>query len=190
MPSLNEQVAVLTALQKMVKERLAEVRAAADEALINAYDEDGVVKKALRVNGVKVGDHIVVLTSGEWAITDTGAFNDFALAYGLARLKPVISSDCMARAISVLEEAEPDLVSYEVEVDPKWQNYITNSAGCATLMDSGEPVPGVAFVGQTVKGTQVRGCKPADVIPVIQRLGGVDQLLLGAAREATTSQEA
>ena len=49
--NVNEQLAVLTALKKAVDERLKEVRSGADEAMRDAYEEDGVEKKALKVCG-------------------------------------------------------------------------------------------------------------------------------------------
>ncbi|MFQ9179683.1 MAG: hypothetical protein ACLR3C_06995 [Eggerthella lenta] len=53
--NVNEQLAVLTALKKAVDERLKEVRSGADEAMRDAYEEDGV-EKALKVCGEKVGE--------------------------------------------------------------------------------------------------------------------------------------
>jgi hypothetical protein len=48
--------------------------------------------------------------------------------------------------------------------------------------DSGLEVPGVAFRPRSVKGTQVRGCKPQDVEPLLKSLpGGVGGLLMGGA---------
>ena len=41
-PSINEQLAVLTALQKLVKQRLDAVRAEADTTLVSDYEADGV----------------------------------------------------------------------------------------------------------------------------------------------------
>ena len=57
--NVNEQLAVLTALKKAVDERLKEVRSGADEAMRDAYEEDGVEKKALKVCGEKVGELVV-----------------------------------------------------------------------------------------------------------------------------------
>lgn len=187
MASINEQVALLTALQKVVKERLNLARAEADEAMIEAYEEDGVVKKALKIGGVKVGDYSVVLTSDEWEITDAAAFEEFALSYGFGNYHKEIIPAYMAQAVAILEEEAPECLTEVIDIDPKWSNYVTNVAGVATLLDSGEPIPGLKYTGPRVKCTQVRGCKPEDVVPVLQRIGGIDQLLLGPANEDTNA---
>lgn len=177
--SASEQLAVLTALQKLVKERLDEVRSTADHELLESYEDDGTTKRALKVGGIKVGDHMVVLTSGTWTVTDREAFEDFALAYGFATARKSVRPECMHRAVCLLEDIDPSLLTQEVAVDAKWEALVTNSAGTPTLLDSGEIVPGLTLAPQRVKCTQVRGCKPRDIIPIVQQLGGVDALLLG-----------
>ena len=190
MMKVNEQLALLTALQKVVKSRLDEVRAEADDDLLADFDEDGVTKKALKLGGIKVGDFIVVLNSSKWAVEDAAAFGDFALTYGFATVRKSIRPEYMARALEVLSDELPDAVAEDVKLDPKWENYIENVAGTPTFLDSGEAVPGIRYTGQTVKGTQVRGCKPEDVAPIIAQLGGVDALLLGTPqKQLTTSEE-
>ena len=189
MMKLNEQVAVLTALQKMVKARLDEVRAEADEALLADFEEDGVTKKALKLGGIKVGDYIVVLNSGKWAVTDAEAFHEFALDYGFATIQRSIRPEYMNQAIDMMAEEYPEAVDESVKLDPKWENYVENVAGVPTFMDSGMTVPGIEYTGQTVKGTQVRGCKPEDVGPIIAKLGGVDALLLGEPNKQLTEAE-
>lgn len=176
--SLNEQLAVLTALQKAVKERLTEVRAAADGKMLEAYREDGVTRKALLVGGTKVGDYIVLLTGEDWEIADSDAFIEFALSYGFATVERQIRPECMARAVSIIADEEPELLREVTRLDPEWRRCIKASAGHATFLDSGEPVPGLEPVCQEVKGTQVRGCRPDEVLPALRSLGGIDRLLL------------
>ena len=178
---VNEQLAVLTAIQKAVKAKLDEVRAEADADMLVAFEDDGVTKKALKLGGVKVGDYIVVLASDDFIITDADAFNDFALTYGFANQKMSIKPECMEQAIKIIEEMDPFLLTEEVKPDSNWKKLLNNSAGTATYLDSGVPVSGVMVTGGGVKCTQVRGCKPEDVVPRIRELGGIDQLLLGEA---------
>lgn len=174
----TEQLAVLTALQKMVKGRLDEVRREADDDLLDAYDEDGVTKRALKIGGVKVGDHIVVMTTGTWEIEDSAAFEEFALDYGIGTIERSIKPEYIPRVLEILVCELPEAIEETVKLDPKWQSCLTNTGGVATFMDSGLRVPGVTYVGQQVKNTQVRGCKPEDVAPIIASLGGIDALLL------------
>lgn len=178
-PSLNEQLAVLTALQKAVKERLSEVRAAADAEMLDAYLEDGVTRKALMLGGMKVGDYIVLLSGEDWEIADPDAFIEFALSYGFATVEKQIAPECMVQAVSIIENEAPELLCEVTRLDPEWRRCIKASAGHATFLDSGEPVPGLEPVRQEVKGTQVRGCKPDEVLPALRSLGGIDRLLLG-----------
>lgn len=176
----NESLAVLTALQKAVKERLDAVRAEADAAMLADYEADGVVRKALKVNGAKVGDYLVVMTADDWAVTDAGALEDFALTYGFARPVLSIRPECMAAAVKLVEGIDPFLLQEEVKLNADWKKLLTNTGGVATFLDSGEPVPGVEPLPPRVKCTQVRGCKPSDVVPQIRQLGGLDRVLLGS----------
>ena len=180
---VNEEMAVLTALQKIVKARLDEARAAADEALLAEYAEDGTTKKALKLGGIKVGDYIVVLNKGQWAVSDRAAFEDFALAYGFAEARQSIRPEYMAAVVGLVAREMPEAILEEVRLDPKWESYVANVAGVATYLDSGMAVPGLEYTGQTVKGTQVRGCRPEDVAPILQSLGDVERMLLGEAPE-------
>lgn len=181
---INEQLAVLTALQKAVKAKLDEVRTEADTSMLDAYEEDGVVKKTLKVGGTKVGDYIVVLTSDDWAVTDEAALQEFALTYGFAGQELQIKPECMAQAVKLIEELDPFMLQEVVTINGDWKKFLTNTGGVATFLDSGEVVPGVQAMPPRVKCTQVRGCKPEDVVPLVRQLGGVDQLLLGEASES------
>lgn len=180
---------MLTALQKMVKERLDEVRAEADAELLAAYEDDGVTKKALRLGGVKVGDFVVVMNSGSWAVEDEEAFEDFALSYGFAEEERGVLPEWRARALEVLERELPEAISRTVKVSPKWQGLVRNVGGVPVYLDSGLEVPGLRFTGQTVKCTQARGCRPEDVAPIIRGMGGVDALLLGEPAEGAPALE-
>ena len=93
--NVNEQLAVLTALKKAVDERLKEVRSDADEAMRDAYEEDGVEKKALKVCGEKVGELVVTFASDGYEVSDRKAFEEFAVDYGLASVKRSIRPDMM-----------------------------------------------------------------------------------------------
>lgn len=183
--STEEALAVLTALQKMVKERLDEARAEADEAMLRAYDVDGVSKKALKMGGAKVGDYTVVLSADEWEVTDRDALEDFALCNGFASVERAVRPEWRSRALDIVEAECPEAVEATVKLDSRWQACVTNRAGLPTYLDSGEIIPGLRYTGRRPKGTQVRGCEPADVLPLLRAMpGGVDALLLGAGGDA------
>ena len=177
--NVNEQLAVLTALKKAVDERLKEVRSGADEAMRDAYEEDGVEKKALKVCGEKVGELVVTFASD--------GFEEFAVDYGLASVKRSIRPDMMDSCIKALEsvfdaEVLEEAVRETVVVSADWEKSMSRVGDAVCYMDSGMVVPGVEYRPKLAKGTMVRGCKPDDVVPILRGLpGGVDALLLGGS---------
>lgn len=182
---INEQLAVLTALKKAVESRLKEVRAEADNEMREAYLDDGVEKKALKVGGTKVGELTVTYASEGYELADKKAFEEFALDYGLASVKRTIKPDMMESCIKALEDVfEPDVldsaVKEEVVISGDWEKKMTLVGDAVCFGDSGMVVPGVAYRPKLAKGTMVRGCDPKSVLPVLRQLpGGIDNLLLG-----------
>lgn len=185
--NVNEQLAVLTALKKAVDERLKEVRSGADEAMRDAYEEDGVEKKALKVCGEKVGELVVTFASDGYEASDRKAFEEFAVDYGLASVKRSIRPDMMDSCIKALEsvfdaEVLEEAVRETVVVSADWEKSMSRVGDAVCYMDSGMVVPGVEYRPKLAKGTMVRGCKPDDVVPILRGLpGGVDALLLGGS---------
>lgn len=177
----DERVAALTALQKAVKAALDLARAEADERLLADYERDGVTRKALRVAGEKVGDYLVVMEKPGWEVVDRTALEAFALDYGFAAIARSIRPEWSARAAEVVADELPEAVAEEVRLEPRWERYLTEAGDGATYLDSGMPVPGVRRRVPRVKGTQVRGCAPEAVAPLVARAGGVRELLLGEA---------
>ena len=179
-----EKLAVLTAMEKAVKDAIREVRSDANADLLEAYEQMGVEKLALKLNGEKVGDFIVTFNTDTFVITDEDAFLEFAVDYGMATVKQTVPARNMSLAITALARIIPpsDLDSYletQLVLDKDWEKGLTNSAGVVTYLDSGMPVPGVAVKPRSVKGTMVRDCKPAKVLPIVANLeGGLNTLLL------------
>lgn len=186
----NEKLAVLTALKKAVDERLKEVRAEADGSMKEAYLDDGVEKKALKVGDRKVGELIVTFASDGFEIADKRAFEEFALDYGLATVKREIRPDMMESCIKALEgvferDVMKEAVRETVAISPGWEKSMSRCGDAVAYMDSGMIVPGVEYRPKLAKGTMVRGCKPCDVVPILRDLpGGVDALLLGGGDAA------
>lgn len=183
--NVNEQLAVITALEKWCKETKEEIRRQADRNLALMYEQNDVKKMALKVNGEEVGELIVTYHKEGFDVTDREAFEDFALTYGLAIVKRSIRPEMVGAAIKVIEGAiEPDhvrdFVTEEVVVVGDWENYMVNVGGKVLFCDSGMEVPGVAFRPRRPKGTQVRKCEPETVLPILQAMpGGLNVLLLG-----------
>lgn len=178
--SVYESLAVLTALQKAVRERLDEVRAEADEGM-----GDGIEKRTLSVGGEKVGEIALTFSKEGWDVTDAEAFEAFALDYGFAHVERAIRPEWMETCVKAIESAfDQDVLEGVIEervvLDGDWERYVTQVDGEPTFLDSGMVVPGVARRPKAPKGTRVTGCKPADVIPALRSLpGGVERALLG-----------
>lgn len=180
----REQLVVLTAMDKVVKERIKQVRAEADESLMEAYEEDGFEKAALKLNGQKVGEHIVTFNKDGYDIVDKTLFGEFALDYGMATIVKTIKPHMAAKAAEIVEASvdnPDDFLDFNVVFNPDWELAMERVGDTVCYMDSGLVVPGVEYRPKTVKGTMVRGCKPEEVMPVVSQMGGVEQLLLGGA---------
>lgn len=181
----NEQLAVLTSIKKMVDDRIKVVRAEVDKEFYQQADVLGVEKVGLKVNGEKVGDLILTYHKEGFNVTDRDAFEDFALTYGLATIKSSIRPEMVGAVIKVIEGAiEPehvrDFVKEEVVLAGDWEEKLTRAGDAVFLADSGLVVPGVSYRPKAVKGTQVRGCSPEQVTPILQAMpGGITALLLG-----------
>ena len=184
-----EQLAVLSAIEKAVNDRIKEVRDECNAKMLGAYDSMGAEKIALKACGAKVGDMTVTFDSDGWSVTDREAFEEFALDYGLARIERRIRPEMEQSVIKMLEkdldpEVYAETVSESVVLSGDWEKAITNTGGVPTYLDTGLAVPGLDYRPKTVKGTMVRGCKPADVFPMISSLpGGINGLLLGDGGE-------
>lgn len=184
----TEKLAVLTAMKKAVDVALKDARAEADDMLADAYEDMGVEKMALKLNGDKVGELLVTFTKDGFEITDEGReeFEAFALDYGMAEIRRTIRPDMMESAIRALEnvfspEVLAETVQETVVVHPDWEKAMENVGGVVQYMDSGMNVPGVRVVPRRAKGTMVRGCEPDKVIPIVNQLPDAATLLLGGA---------
>ena len=180
----REQLALLTAMDKVVKERIKQVRAEADESLMEAYEEDGFEKAAIKLNGQKVGEHIVTFNKEGYAITDEALFAEFALDYGMATIEKAIRPHMLAKAAAIIEASvdnPEDFIDEKVVFSDDWELAMNRVGDSVCYMDSGLVVPGVEYRPKTVKGTMVRGCKPEEVMPAVAQLGGIERLLLGGA---------
>lgn len=183
-----EKLAALTALEKAIKQVKAEIRAEADDGLLDAYDSMDVERLALKMGGQKVGEFAVTYAAEGYDVTDVEAFQEFALAYGFATVRRGIRPEMAESVINALrdhfdEEVLAECVYEEVAIDPDWERFVFPVQGIPTFMDSGLIVPGIRHRPKQVKGTRVTGCKPEEVLPIVGTLeGGLSALLLGEGK--------
>ena len=183
-----EKLAILTAMEKAVKERIKDARAECNALMEEAYGNIGAEKIAMKVNGAKVGDMTVTFNADGFAITDKEAFEEFAVDYGLAAKRKRIRPGMEASVIKALEgcfaeDVLDETVEEYVALSGDWEKSMERVGDAVCYMDSGMVVPGVSYRPKTAKGTMVRGCRPDDVLPIVAGLpGGIDGLLLGEAQ--------
>ena len=149
----NEELAVLTAMQKVIKNRLDDLKADAKDNLIRLEEETGADRIALKIGGSKVGE--VSITRAHPSIEiDMGAYED-----ALDFLGP----------IGLLETAPAK----------NWRDAFDIVAGdCGPEVcyrDTGEIVDWAYVQPGYVKGTTVR-VKDAEVKKALPRLGRPDML--------------
>lgn len=183
--NINEKLAVITALEKWVKEAKENIRSQADAEFADLCEAYNVERQTLTLNGQKVGTYTMEFNKEHFVVVDKIAWEDFASAYGIGVMRKKIRPGMMGSAIAIIEGAvEPesinDYIVEEFEVDPDWESYLVNVGGKVVFQDSGMEVPGVAFVPRAMNRPKVYGCKPADVVPILRSLpGGIETLLLG-----------
>lgn len=172
---IDEAVAAGTAAKKVVDELYSNLRDEFDAEMLEAYERNGTSSRVLRFNGVEVGTANVVRGKDVWRVSDRDAFEEFALLNGMADIRRSIAPGCESRAIEVLMEHAPELVSEEALMLPGWEKSVENRGGVPYL--GGVPVPGLEYGGRSAMHVTVRGVKPETVVPLVRSAGGFDRLL-------------
>lgn len=178
-----QRTAVITAMQKALKKEGDASRKEADDAILRLFDETGTDRVRVSLGDAEVGTFSLTFDKDGYEVTDKEAFDDFCIANGLAHESVSIKPEWMSKAAEELAVHYPDGVVASVVLDsdaPKLFKRIDDST--FVIDGTNEVIPGIKPTPKTVKGTQLRGCKPEDVIPAMKGLGvGVEQLLLGDA---------
>lgn len=157
------EVAVLTAMQKVIKEALDEKRPRLDAEMRQALEEDGVEKKAIMIEGNKVGEIGWSFSKPTLAYTDFDAFKSYLLDAGLLRQKVSIAGSPTAEEVAVLCEDYPHLFTPDYEFDIALELF-TERNGEVVCTATGEVVDFVSVVGRLPKSTAVRIPDAAEVL--------------------------
>lgn len=193
----GSKVAALTALKKLVDDRLGPEREELDAEMADMFEGQGVERAALRVGGEKVGELGVAYSPARFEVYDVEGMAETA-PY-LVREERRIAPEYMDAVLRHLETAfEPDVLDDMVETRlvpvEGWDKRLMWDAdsACAINRETGEVVDGVAYVPRKVKRdrdgrivTRVTGCKPEDVAPLLRAqfgAGGIMGLLEGGAQ--------
>ena len=180
--TLDEQVAVLTAIQKRAKELLDELRPEMNAKAIEDYIDRGISKREVRVAGRKVADLIVPLSAERYDLDPDrkAEFREFADLHGLTVRKPKVKEGCEHEAMRFLQAERPDLVSESVEMMPGWQKILAPDGTGAKVGGTDYVVPGIIHVPPEPKSPTLRGLDWREVSDAAKELpGGLAGLLEG-----------
>lgn len=149
----DEQLALLTAIDKRVSPALKDAKDEARADLMEAFAENGTDRKAILVGGEKVGE----------------------VGISYSKAAPFIFADRMDEAIAFLRQEGL------VEESPAkgWEQSFDLIGGEVVYKPTGEVVEWAGWNPKAAKTAAVRGCKPEDVIRAFgNRLQSVDAFAL------------
>lgn len=145
----DEKLALLEGMNKKLKPMLDEAKGQAKLELMEMCRQNGVDRKAIMVDGQKVGE--------------------IGIAYSTA--KPAIMPGREKEALDYL--AEMGLVEYV----PKkgWEKHFAKAGDAVVDTENGEICDFLCWEPSVAKTAAVRGCKPEEVLAAIQpKLAGGD----------------
>lgn len=174
-----QQLGVLTALQKMVKDKIDELRGEIYEEMSTGYKKgEGTERKGVVLDGDEVGKVTLRVDKTGWEVTDPIEFEAFMNDNGQMEerwtLKPEYTVDAMAR----LKEY-PWMFDCELKPREEFTKLFEKCGDAVIVAGTDAVVPGVAPCKAKPMGITVTGCKPQQVAPIVARIGGLDAMLLG-----------
>lgn len=131
MLSRDEEMALLDVLSKRIKERLDELKSESRLELLELNQQHGVDRRAVEVNGAKVG----------------------TVSVSYAKAKPAVIPGKESELLEALREAG---LTEEAPVKG-WEDHVYVSGENAVIQDTGEDVTGVVeMLPERAKGVTVR----------------------------------
>lgn len=175
-----QKAAILTSLQKAIKPESDQARHDANEALRELYEQTGTDRVRVKLGDVEIGTFSLTFEKDSFEVTDRAAFDDFCLANGFGHEELFVKPEWKKQAAEELATHYPEGVETRVVLEKDMDKLFKNVDGVYVVDGTNEVIPGIRPKPKTIKNTQMRGCKPEDVIPALKGLGvGVEQLLLG-----------
>ena len=163
-------LAICQAVFKAIKDSISTkggtgTRAIADSYICDLYENVGVSKVDLKVNGSKVGT-LSVSVSDDPQICDQSAYVEWLKDGEYVKYRPTIHLDMLSeetvKKIIELAEAENAYSVEYVQEVPQLRDIARRVGDCAVSVNTGEVVPGIVWKDH-VTGTRISGCKPEDV---------------------------
>lgn len=160
----DERLALLNAMSKTVEPQLKAVKAEAASDLAERFAADGTDRRAILVNGAKVGEVGMSFSKAAPAI------------------KPGHEREALEAAIDMGLVDWSKVGSVLVR---DWQKRFSQVGDAVVEAQSAELIDWLQWEPSRPKSAAVRGCKPEDVLPALRaKLGeGFAQALLGAGDE-------
>nr|DAV56313.1 MAG TPA: hypothetical protein [Caudoviricetes sp.] len=138
----DEKLALLEAMSKKIKPELESLKGEAKLGLMDAFAESGVDRRAILVDGQKVGE--------------------IGITYSTA--KPYIKPGHEAEALEYLTS----LGLTETVPVKGWEKHFTHAGDAVLHAESGEIADCLEWEPSVAKTAAVRGCKPDEVLEAIQ----------------------
>lgn len=180
-----EKLAILTAMQKAIKEQIDTTREAVDYEMLSAYMLDGTDRKTLRIGKTPVGTISVKKSKNNYWVGDRHAFNTYIKENECGKWRYEVDVYQSEPLRQKLIEAGIEWEQYfklEAEPNKDFTKRLTPSEDCMVDTETGEIVPGIHPKEDTTYGTIVRECKPEVVLPLVISMPDnavINNLLIG-----------
>lgn len=179
-----QKTAILTAVKKSLDAELKSIRVSADDEIMELYEGFGSDRVKIKLGDVEVGSMTLCFSSEDYIVKDEAALNEFLLLNGLATEKTSIDPTYMVEAIARIKDDMPQAIITEIEPVKDFSKLIKRVDDSFVIEGTNEVVPGISPAPKTVKGTRITGCKPEDILPIVNSLPGtLDTLLLGGGTD-------
>ena len=164
----DEKFAIAQAMHGVVAEQVktrtdGNLRAEADRASLELYEQTGGKVRDLVVCGAKVGE-IRCETKSSWAVTDPQAYDQWCRTHDAMNDTEdinlgLLGMDDYWQAYKYLKENFPDAFTVDSKpIEPGDWWLVRTESGAVIDMETGEVVPGVEYGTHVVK-TVVSGCR-------------------------------
>ena len=169
-----ERLAVLQAIYKASAKQTKRcgdgVRTQADMALYELFERTGADRVKLNVLGENVGNLSIVFVKAHAEIANDAEFNNWAISSGYGSIVREIDTELMsAQDLDELYEQHPEWFHMRTVVDSSLlDDMACTPDGIVYFKLTGEPVPGLRWVGEKADGTIITQFKPDKVFDVMK----------------------
>jgi hypothetical protein len=152
-------------MQKLIKERLDDERAELDGIMYDALLQEGTEKRAIMIDGEKLGEVGWTFKKPEPIVTRHSEFSEDMNDAGIAQVTEQIDIlQLPAEEIARLKKNYPQAIKYDWRV-PNWESYYSQLDNGSTIFTpTGEVVGYIEWTNRTPLHIAVRTPKPARLL--------------------------